>query len=155
MSYEPTEWQCGDSVTADRMNKMERGIADMNSEYIPNEWSCGDVITADKLNHMEQGIANGGGGGGSSDFSTAEVTVVSNELHNIKIAAPCLNRGYVIPIDETMQTTNFTAVLGENGCVVQLYGNDFATVNVALSGGIADMGDGYYAVTGDCTITIS
>ena len=30
--------------------------------YEPKEWKCGDTITADDLNHMEQGIADGGGG---------------------------------------------------------------------------------------------
>ncbi len=30
--------------------------------YTPNEWKCGDTVTADKLNHMEQGIAEASGG---------------------------------------------------------------------------------------------
>lgn len=29
--------------------------------YEPKEWQCGDTITADDLNHIEQGIANSGG----------------------------------------------------------------------------------------------
>ena len=29
--------------------------------YEPKEWQCGDTITAEDLNHMEQGIAQGGG----------------------------------------------------------------------------------------------
>ena len=29
--------------------------------YEPKEWQCGDVITAEDLNRMEQGIAQGGG----------------------------------------------------------------------------------------------
>lgn len=28
--------------------------------YEPKTWSCGETITADKLNYMEQGIANAG-----------------------------------------------------------------------------------------------
>lgn len=28
MSYEPTVWQCGDTITADKMNKIENGIAE-------------------------------------------------------------------------------------------------------------------------------
>lgn len=28
MSYTPTEWNCGDTITADKMNKIEQGIAD-------------------------------------------------------------------------------------------------------------------------------
>ena len=30
--------------------------------YTKQTWECGDVITAEKLNHMEDGIANSGGG---------------------------------------------------------------------------------------------
>lgn len=28
--------------------------------YVKQNWECGEMITADKLNHMEDGIANGG-----------------------------------------------------------------------------------------------
>ena len=31
--------------------------------YTPTEWQCGDTITADKLNKLEQGVANASGGG--------------------------------------------------------------------------------------------
>jgi len=31
--------------------------------YEKQTWQCGEAITADKLNHMEDGIANSGGGG--------------------------------------------------------------------------------------------
>ena len=34
--------------------------------YTPTNWQCGDTVTADKLNKMEQGIANAGSGGGES-----------------------------------------------------------------------------------------
>lgn len=30
--------------------------------YTPTDWRCGDVVTAEALNKMEQGIANAGGG---------------------------------------------------------------------------------------------
>lgn len=33
--------------------------------YTPTVWECGDTITADKLNHMEAGIEECCGGGGS------------------------------------------------------------------------------------------
>lgn len=32
--------------------------------YEPTEWECGDVVTAEKLNKIENGIANADGGGG-------------------------------------------------------------------------------------------
>ena len=38
--------------------------------YEPKEWTCGETITADALNNIEEGIQDAleGGGGGSSDF---------------------------------------------------------------------------------------
>lgn len=30
--------------------------------YTPTVWKCGDTITAEKLNKLEQGVANSGGG---------------------------------------------------------------------------------------------
>lgn len=31
MAYTPTEWECGDTITATKMNKIEQGIADASS----------------------------------------------------------------------------------------------------------------------------
>ena len=31
MSYTPTEWECGDTITAAKMNKIEQGIADASN----------------------------------------------------------------------------------------------------------------------------
>ena len=31
--------------------------------YIPTQWQTGDIVTADKLNKIENAVANGGGGG--------------------------------------------------------------------------------------------
>lgn len=33
--------------------------------YIPTEWKTGDIVTAEKLNKLEEGVASGGGGGGA------------------------------------------------------------------------------------------
>lgn len=34
--------------------------------YIPTEWQTGDIVTAEKLNKLEEGVASGGGGGGGA-----------------------------------------------------------------------------------------
>ena len=34
MSYTPTNWQTGDTVTAERLNKMEQGIENANEPFI-------------------------------------------------------------------------------------------------------------------------
>ena len=157
MAYEPTEWNCGDALTADKLNKMERGIGDMNGEYTPNEWSCGDTITAEKLNHMEQGIANGGGG--ECDFSTAEVTIVTgNEMvYYITMASV---------VDDESLGKFLEAVHGISGdstiyITMPLYGGQ-ALVYLDELYTITTSGDATYdadasmiIVTGDCTITIS
>lgn len=62
MSYEPTEWQNGDTITSAKLNNIEDGVSEVNSEYTPTNWQNGDVITADKLNNIEQGIVNAAGG---------------------------------------------------------------------------------------------
>lgn len=72
MAYTPTDWECGQTVTAEKLNNIERGVAEVNSEYTPTTWQCGDVITAEKMNKIEQGIANAGGGGGSWTVLTEE-----------------------------------------------------------------------------------
>ncbi len=61
MAYIPKEWVCGDAVTADKLNALERGVADMTDGYTPTVWQCGDIITAEKMNKLEQGVAQGGG----------------------------------------------------------------------------------------------
>lgn len=63
MNYEPTKWQNGDTITSAKLNNIEDGVSEVNSEYTPTNWQNGDVITADKLNNIEQGIVNAGGSG--------------------------------------------------------------------------------------------
>ena len=48
------------------------------SEYIKTEWKNGDIITAEKLNHIEDGIANISGGTKIIDLSSIERQKVSN-----------------------------------------------------------------------------
>lgn len=42
--------------------------------YTPNTWATGDTITAEKLNNMEQGIASAGGGGDFTAIFTQTIT---------------------------------------------------------------------------------
>ena len=39
--------------------------------YVKTNWKTGDTITADKLNNIEDGIASSGGGGGGATVITA------------------------------------------------------------------------------------
>ena len=157
MAYEPNEWSCGDTVTAEKLNAMERGISDMNADYVPTEWVCGDVITAEKLNHMEQGIANGCEGGGSSDFRTAQVTFVNNTSDPISSIYVCV---YDAPFSAAVAGNVFST--GSVDYNVPLYKGvcywavTDSSVNVSVSGDVEwDSENGGLLITGDCTITIS
>ena len=50
MSYTPTEWSCGDVVTAEALNKLEQGIAQADGGYeeFPVVFTHGSPVTADK-----------------------------------------------------------------------------------------------------------
>lgn len=161
MAYEPNEWSCGDTVTAEKLNAMERGISDMNADYVPTEWVCGDVITAEKLNHMEQGIANGCEGGGS-DFSTAQVTVNSSTEYGYELQLSNYydyeDTGVIVPNISSRDIDTsiiLDAVLykGQAMCILRPTGQN--TPNVSVSGNIQEVEAETYIITGDCTITIS
>lgn len=47
--------------------------------YTPTEWKCGDTITAEKLNKMEDGIANAGGGSEPLIFTATEREATTEE----------------------------------------------------------------------------
>ena len=153
MSYTPTEWESTDVVTAVRMNALENAVGDIDMSYTPNVWSDGDILTADKMNALEQAVASGGGG--SSDFSTAEVTITNNKNDTLAINVPMI-----------VSEDGFSALIiadnvdiGENQYTVPLY------QGVAFIMPLDDIGtptitgdceyDDYLIVSGDCTITIS
>lgn len=148
MSYTPTEWEPTDVVTATRINALEQAVGDMNMSYTPNTWSDGDILSAEKMNALEQAVASGGGG--SSDFSTAEVLITNNTANDVLCLLPIVTNegvnalGYLYSGDSgnvTIPLYNGTAIL-------------FIDSAVILTGDIADE-DGLLYVTGNGTITIS
>ena len=46
MSYEPTVWQTGDTVTAEKLNKLEQGVANAGGILIVTQ--SGSPLTLDK-----------------------------------------------------------------------------------------------------------
>lgn len=148
MAYTPTDWKCGQTVTVEKLNNIERGVAEVNSEYTPTTWQCGDVITAEKMNKIEQGIANaGGGGGGSSDFSTATVTVANSAGSQFLLS-------HLLPFGDG----SFPAVDATGNIQAILYNG--SAIGLILGGTVTIEGSATYSaplltVTGDCTITIS
>lgn len=150
-------WSSGDIVTAANLSSIERGVSAVAEEYTPTIWANGNTVTAAALNNIEQGITNAGGG--SSDFSTATVTLVNNTdgyavLEFPKVAS--LPSGTYTtassPDGDPHATEEVVIALAEDGCVVLPVG---ITGNIAVSGD-ATIGDrGMIIITGDCTITIS
>ena len=151
MAYEATDWMCGDTVTAEKLNKLERGVQDIMSDYVPTVWECGDVITAEKLNKLEQAVADFECESGSSDFSTATVTYDTVQMFPASIAC----------FDETMGVIPFLPQSGTYS-VVLYKGKAMGRApqeyrNIETSGGVSfdpSMG-GIFTITGDGTITIS
>lgn len=154
MSFTPKIWNSNDILSILNLNRLEEAVAEMGN-YTPTVWAVGDKITAEKMNKLEQGIAEGGGG--SSDFSTAEVTVVNNDEGSYIEMPICLEADEYDParigfahIDD-YATGTFTVPLYKGVCVILI---TEATVSYSVSGNIEDLGSGYLYITGDCTITI-
>lgn len=169
MSYEPTTWVTGDIITATKLNNIESGVQSVSSSYAPTTWTTGDIITATKLNNIEQGIANAGGG--SSDFSTAQVTIVNESGYNrilsmpVYYAAeddePAFMNAYLnmfpngtVTVDVAVPIDGKTEVYsGETGDKLQ--GVQMGSTLTVTSGSATQASNNRVTITGDCTITIS
>lgn len=164
MSYEPTTWANGDIITATKLNNIESGVQSVSSSYTPTTWVNGDIITATKLNNIEQGIANAGGGGGSSDFSTAEVTIINNTGDDLDLenSMPRIiddyEEGENAIITWIFVSANssevLTGVLYQGVSVIRF----MASTDVAITGNATKETVAIFqdvTITGDCTITIS
>ena len=123
-----------------------------NSEYV---LLANDNGEATSLKNQDTGTEYIGGGG-SSDFSTAQVTVISHSQDNILISAPVLYTGEYNYIDGVYEMDGvstegvFTIVLYKASA--QIY---IPVAVASISGDIENHEDGYYSISGDCTITIS
>lgn len=93
-----------------------------------------------------------GGGGGSSDFSTAEVTVNANQ--QFEFYAPLINdeHGYLGAYDNINPDESETLTVGlyKGKAVTRFY-----TSGVVSVSGNAQLMNEQILITGDCTITIS
>lgn len=99
-------------------------------------------------NKVEIGASSGGG---SSDFSTAQVTLVNGGMVTLPVtqeADPSQGvPAYLMVVGQVLEAGTYSVPLYKGGLFVGLPG---ATV----SGNIQQVGMGYF-ITGDCTITIS
>ena len=106
-----------------------------------------DIVTARKLS---------GGGGGSSDFSTATMTVVSQQGYPVDLCVACIVRGFLVGKINGFRdaSADITVVLYNNDTTLFIT-NNIESRPITISGAIEDLGDSVYSITGDCTITIS
>lgn len=154
-NYTARNWSSGDIVTAANLSSIERGVSAVAEEYTPTTWANGNTVTAASLNNIEQGIANAGG---SSDFSTAQVTITDNTTQGQNIQVPWVidsqgmqAAGGVRGTQGSGSVDSYDIILYKGKCI--LVCNPFYTVTT--SGSVEELDGGSYLITGDCTITIS
>lgn len=107
-----------------------------------------DILLASKLSE------GGSGGGGSSDFSTATVTVIKGEESPNGLILPAIS-------DDTCEIQQYQSGIYN----VPLYKGSLFIMDMlnlgiieSVSGDIEELGEGkdyYYRIFGDCAITIS
>lgn len=103
-----------------------------------------DIAVARKL-------SGGSGGGGSSDFTTANVTLVKNVSQGV-IQIPTL---YTFGADDIAlssafsQSGDYSIILHSGKCGISVDASSYT-----ISGSASDLGNGTVLATGDCTITI-
>lgn len=102
--------------------------------------------------------------GGSSDYTTATITVTENGATNGIISAPIIIKavtGHNEEVELTMgyietgphETCSYTIILSSSG-ISQIYIPPEKIDVISISGDIEDYTDGYYGITGDCAITV-
>lgn len=101
-------------------------------------------------------------GGGSSDFSTAEVTVNSSTQYPYELLLSNYydyeDTGMVVPNISSGDigasiVLGVTLYKGQTMCILKPTGQSIP--NVSVSGNNEQVGINAYIITGDCTITIS
>lgn len=111
--------------------------------------SVDGVIESVKINGEEAG------GGGSSDFTTANLQIVNQRNYptNLKFATIRNNIATIGGYSENRDSGTYPVILykGLAGLVVELLNGG----NISVSGAIESQGDNFYIVTGDCKITIA
>ena len=132
---------------------------DLDKLNIVDIKSVDGVIESVKINGEEAGS------GGGSDFSTAEVTLINNyEGSVISLMAPIYVDSEEIStlinyIDaQPNETITPNAVLYKNSCFAEIRWFEQLVDPkplVTVSGNVVYEGNGFFIITGDCTITIS
>ena len=130
-------------------------------EYNQNDVNQFDLFRA----KLVEGVGNYSGGGGSSDFSTAEVTInnesgktipviyIQNVIEENALGAGSpsgvINAAYNIG-----STGSIRVPLYKGGALWQI-GDELLNYEISVSGSATKVSSAIYHITGDCVITIS
>lgn len=140
-------------VTSGELTTVANAIREKNGTSSSLSWP----------DEFVSGISSGSGGGGSSDFSTAEVTIVNTGESTWALVAPIVleegTQTYPIGMYSALEgiiagntTTVVKVALFSGHAYIDTMANPFTVVstsgNITLNNDICD-------ITGDCTITIS
>ena len=120
------------------------------TDYLPGSIKHLNMLLGEQLTEGE-------GGGGSSDFSTATMTVNGNFTQSDLFIAPVIekdpnNEDIAFPQIQSGNST-YTVILYKGRSVLMFMGSQSRTITV--SGNIETASTGVYIITGDGTITIS
>lgn len=133
---------------------------DIAKQNIVEVESTDGVIGSVKVNGQEYG-----GGGGSSDFSTAEVAIVNGSgttipmiyIENV-IEENALGEespaGVINAVYNIGSTASIRVPLYKGGALWQI-GDELFDYEISVSGSATKVASAIYHITGDCTITIS
>lgn len=132
-------------VTSGELTTVANAIREKNGTSSSLSWPDGFV----------SGISSGGGG--SSDFSTATLTVNGNfnaeaDLFIAPLVEKDPNNGDIaLPLIQSGNST-YTVILYKGKSALMYMGKKSITITV--SGNIETVNRGVYIITGDCTINI-
>lgn len=98
-----------------------------------------------------------GGGGGSSDFSTAEVTVINEDSKYVDLALPYLRQGSIhsfLNLSPTPQINVLEVVIPTANDVYALIELVGSGSQLSVNSGDAIIENGMVLVSGDCSISV-
>lgn len=126
----------------------------MGVEFVPADLRDFEIYRA-KLVEGIGNMSSGGGGGGSSDFSTAEVTVICNIEDGTTFEGPLIKNDNLQNSQHINNGSNtVTCVLYKGVNYSGTYDIDMSTAVITGNAEYSSEDD-CYIITGDCTITIS
>lgn len=144
-------------VFVDKMDEVIEALGGTPSEIVVGDDKADDMVSDNIFQlKMEDVVKNmSGGGGGSSDFSTANVTISGAEENSVTLPILCeagsLGEGspaMLLCTSGTWADGTYPIALYKGSAYVEIY-------DASTSGNIENMFGAMYLITGDCTINFS